>query len=275
MTAIDAHVPRKTQLPFARMMRDAPTETLGALALLIVALPMLAAAQLDMRLISGINPWIKPLKFALSLSLYLATLAFFAYLLPDYMRRERWFRRFTQVVMFCITAEMVWIAGAAFAGTTSHFNVSTVTMQTVYSAMGLFAVTLTAAALVWGIAIWRSNPGPFARLVAGSFILTFVLTVIVAGYMAQQTGHFVGEATSDAHGLWLVGWSTEVGDLRVAHFFATHAMQILPIVYVVLWWLSNARLSRHTGLVLCAAFTVLTLATFFQALAGQPFLSWL
>lgn len=275
MTALAAHAPRPIQLPFARMLRDAPTETIGALLLFLMALPMLAAAGLDTRLVAGINPWIKPLKFALSLSLYLGTLAYFAYLLPDHMRRARWFRIFSIAVMACIAAEMLWIAGAAFAGTTSHFNISSATMGILYGLMGVFAVTLTSAALVWGIAIWRSNPGPFARLVAASLMLTFALTIPVAGYMAQQTGHFVGEAVSDAGGLWLMGWSREVGDLRVAHFFATHAMQILPVAYVILLWSAGARLPCGTGLALCAAFSVLTAATFVQALAGQPFLGWL
>ena len=274
MTAITLQNP-PSPLPFRRMFSDAPAETIGSLILALIALPMILALALDPREIAGINPWIKPLKFALSLSLYLGTLAYFAYLLPDYMRRTRWFHVFKAVVLFCIAAEMVWIGGAAFAGTTSHFNTSTPFMAAMYSLMGIFAVTLTAASLVWGIAIWRSNPGPFARLVAASFVLTFVLTLPVAGYMAQQSGHFVGEAVSDAGGLWLMGWSRSVGDLRVAHFFATHAMQILPLVYVALLWLAGARLPKGTGLALCAAFSALTLATFLQALAGQPFLGWL
>lgn len=269
------HTVAAPNLPFGRMLRDAPIEMIAAIMLALLALPLMGAMALDPRLVAGINPWIKPLKFAASLSLYLGTLAYFAYLIPSHLRRTRRFRVFSGVVLTCIAMEMAWIGGAALAGTTSHFNVSTPIWEGLYSLMGLAAVTLTSAALVWGITIWRNNSGPFARLVAASFVLTFVLTIPVAGYMAQTQSHFVGTALSDAGGLWLMGWSRNVGDLRVAHFFATHAMQILPAAYVVLLLIAGARLPRGTGLALCAAFSVLTLATFVQALNGQPFLGGL
>ena len=105
--------------------------------------------------------------------------------------------------------------------------------------------------------------------VVHGLILTFLLTVLTAGYMASTPGHHVGTPVTGAT-LPLFGWSREVGDLRVSHFLATHALHALP-----LWGLAMARLAagpRSLTLVRAGslAFTLLVLATFAQAIAGQP-----
>jgi hypothetical protein len=62
------------------------------------------------------------------------------------------------------------------------------------------------------------------------------------------------------------GWSRTGGDLRVAHFFGLHAMQVLPLAA---WVLGRAR----TAFVLVAlGWTALGVWTFVEALAGRPFL---
>lgn len=271
MTTLTA-TPLAAPITLTRMMHDAPATTRAALALIFLSLPFFGALALDVRTIADLNPWIKPLKFSASLALYLLTLSWFAYLLPDRIRQDRRFRIYVMVVLSCIALEMLWIAGAAFVGTTSHFNVSTPFWAASYTLMGLAAVTLTSASLVWGWIIWRNQRGRFSRLVAASLVMTFVLTLPTAGYLSAHGSHFVGTAMSDAGGLWPFGWSREIGDLRVAHFFATHTMQIVPLAYAILLWLAGARLPKGTGTGLTAAFSVFTLATFLQALDGKPFL---
>ena len=68
--------------PFARLASDEPRFTAMAIMLALLAIPTLAALGLDARSFEGLNPWIKPLKFELSLGLYLITLAFFARFVP-------------------------------------------------------------------------------------------------------------------------------------------------------------------------------------------------
>src|SRR5262249_17865462 len=72
-------------------------------------------------------------------------------------------------------------------------------------------------------------PDPAFRLSVGlGLVLTFFLTVAVAGYMVNNGGHFVGSQSTVAPGAPLMGWARDRGDLRVAHFFATHAMHFVP-----------------------------------------------
>jgi hypothetical protein len=279
MTALDlapSPLPTRPAL-LRRLMADAPEFTTLGLILALATLTLFAAMTVDPRTFQGVDVWVKPAKFAISLSLYLLTLALFARWLPAGTTGRMTWRAYAWIVALAILAEMAWIGGAALFGVGSHFNIDTPLMSALYAAMGIAAVTLTSATLVMGVAIWR-NPAtglpPALRLsVALGLVLTFVLTLIVAGTMAQTLSHHVGTPATGAM-LPVMGWSREVGDLRVAHFFATHAMHALPLAGLL-----AARLPEATGrrLVWAAAagFTALVAGTFLQALAGLPFLPWL
>jgi len=259
--------------PATRLWTDAPAFTALALLIGLAILPVLAAMSLDPRLFGGEDIWLKPLKFHIALVIYLVTLAVFARWMTPAQRDSRMWRGFVAVVCLCVLAELVWIGGAAALGTGSHFNISSPVWGTLYSLMGLAAVTLTSASLVMGVAIARNpatglHPAVKLSIVLG-LILTFVLTVITAGYMASTTGHYVGVPVTGER-LPILGWSREVGDLRVGHFLATHALHGLPI-----WGLMAARMGDGRGSLTlvwagAVAYAVLVLATFAQAMAGMP-----
>jgi hypothetical protein len=84
-------------------------------------------------------------------------------------------------------------------------------------------------------------------------------------------GHWVGGTVSDAGGMWLMGWSRDGGDLRVAHFFATHAMHVVPLAALgcSMVFGREARAPVHVA---ALAYIGLVALTFIQALMGQPFL---
>ena len=99
--------------------------------------------------------------------------------------------------------------------------------------MGVFAVHLTGASLVYAVLIARSDRAPRDPALKLGLVLglglTFVLTLVIAGFMGQHGSHFVGGAGSDAGGLAVMGWARDGGDLRVAHFFGTHALHAVPL----------------------------------------------
>jgi hypothetical protein len=252
----------------------------GVAALMVLAMvPTLAAMAIDTRTTNGINVWDKPFKFQLALFMYAATLALYANWLPRTLRDSRAFRIFIHVVAACIVLEMVWLVGAAANGVASHFNFTSAFMGATYQIMGVLAITLTSASLVFGIAFLRDRSSvldPTFRLSLGQgLVLTFFATVVVAGFMSSGAGHWVGGTPSDSGGLAFMGWSRDGGDLRVSHFFATHALHFVPAVgYLASKALlpAQARLAVYAA---SAAFTALIIFTFFQALAGRPFLPFL
>jgi hypothetical protein len=235
--------------------------------------PTLLAMAIDPREFLGENVWLKPVKFQIALTLYLLTLAFFARWLPSGMTARGSYRLYSGMVIFAIMAELAWISGAAMYGTASHFNVTNPLMQGIYGLMGAFAVLLTSATLVHGIAIWRNPrtglPPALHLSIALGLVLTFILTLVVAGTMASMPGHLVGTQVSGAT-VPIIGWSREVGDLRAPHFMATHMMHTLPVAGVLAVALLPQRLASPAVWVFAVLFTTIVTASFAGALAGLP-----
>lgn len=256
-----------------RLWADAPTFTRLGLFIALAAIPLLAAAAIDPRIFLHAPVWQKPLQFHLALSVYLFTLAFFARYLPHGMTTPRW-RIFAAIVAFCILAELLWVGGAASFGTASHFNTSQPIMTALYGLMGIFAVILTSASLALGIAIWRNPhtglPPALHLSIDLGLILTFVLTLIAAGTLSSMTGHHIGTPITHS-ALPILGWSREVGDLRVAHFIATHALHVLPAAGLIAATIAP-RVATFTVCAASGAYCLFVALTLAQALQGQPFL---
>lgn len=269
-TAIATH---RTPVPdLRRLWTDAPAFTSLALLLALALIPLYAAMALDTRIFNGESPWMKPIKFHYALSIYSISIAFFARYMPAATRQSRASRWYAAAVVFAILGEVTWLSGAAMLNTASHFNTAIPLMTAIYPLMGAFAVLLTSASLTMGISIWRNRstglPAALHLSIALGLILTFVSTVVVAGTMSGSGGRFVGISSRT---LWIMGWSRDAGDLRVAHFLATHALHVVPLAGLIAQRLSPGMATRIT-LAATAAYTALIAATFLQALNGQPFL---
>jgi hypothetical protein len=253
---------------------DAEPRLAAAALLFVLSLAVtLAALALDTRQLHGESVWAKPIRFQVALAVYLGTLAWFARFLPAALTGRPLWRAYALVIAGAAIVEMLWIGGAAFQGTTSHFNVATPALERTYRIMGAVAVLLTSASLVVGVAIGldrRSRLAPALRLsLALGLVLTFALTVLVAGTMAQQDGHSVGTPVT-GRVVPLIGWSREVGDLRFAHFLATHAMHVVPLAGLAAAAVLPRRAAASAALAAAALFAALTLASFRRALEGLP-----
>ena len=267
--------PRATLPDLRRMASDAPAFTALAILLFLGLVPLYAAMALDTRIFQGESPWMKPVKFHYALGVYTLSLAFFARFMPAATRQGRPWRWFTAAVTFAFVGEVVWLSGAALLNTASHFNTTVPFLAAIYQLMGVFAVLLTSASLVMGISVWRNRGiglAPALHLsVALGLILTFALTIPVAGYLSASGGHFVGTSTRE---LWIMGWSRDAGDLRVAHFLATHALHFIPLAGLVAAWAIPAQATRAVWLA-AVLFAALVAFAFLQALQGRPFLPFL
>ena len=171
---------------------------------------------------------------------------------------------------------MIWINGAAALGTGSHFNVSSPIWAATYSLMGMAAVLLTSATATLAWAIYRYPAGNLAPAVRAGLVwglgLTLPLTLITAGTLSGMGSHWIGGSPSDAGGFGIMGWSADGGDLRVAHFFATHAMHLIPLAALGCAVLFG-RNTRIPVLVIVLAYVSFVAGTFIQALMGYPFIA--
>jgi hypothetical protein len=258
---------------FRRIFGHEPVLAASAIVVALSIGVTLPAMLLDERLFQGDPVWLKPVKFQVALSVYLLTLAAFARWLPDGFIERRWYRAFRLAVVLAVVAELVWIGGAALFGIASHYNTSQPLMARVYPLMGVLAILLTSASLVLGVAIWRNGrtglPPAIHLSIALGLVMTFILTVPASAVLSGMPGHTVG-ASADGARLAVLGWSREGGDLRIAHFLATHALHVLPALGLVLAALVSARGARAgvwIGALLLAGIVAAVLA---QALMGRP-----
>ncbi|MBB5517712.1 hypothetical protein [Amphiplicatus metriothermophilus] len=239
------------------------------LALAVVITP---AALVDKRTLWEISVWAKPLKFCVALTIHFATLALLAQLLDPRRRAGPVMRGAVYLSVGAALFEIVYIAVQAARGRHSHFNTETAFEIAMYQAMGIGALMLMLAPFVLGLALARERGAAPSGLRLGAIaglLLAPALTVPLAGYMSISGSHWVGAAVSDAGGVPLFGWSREVGDLRPAHFVATHVMQALPLVGLAADRLA-ARHARAVVLTAAAALSTLALGLFAQALSGAP-----
>ncbi len=235
----------------------------------------LVALPLDHRVLLGLNPWIKPLKFDISVMVYALTVGAVLSALgrSASMLRMRW------VIGWGIGMAMILENGIislqSLRGVRSHMNFATVQDAVLFGVMGLF-ITLNTVLVAWLTVLVCATEMAWPRPAAWG--LRLGLVVFLAGslegvYMvARFQAHTVG-ARDGGPGLPFVNWSTGHGDLRVAHFFALHALQLLPLLG---WALSRTQLPRRAQLagVLAgsAVYLVAVWALFRQAMAGLPLL---
>lgn len=239
----------------------------------VLAVPTLLAYGLDDRLLHGVSVWSKPLKFQAALALHFATLLLLAPLLSSESRRSQTLRWSLLAAAVMAVLEIAYITLQAARGRASHFNFDTSLEQALYSLMGLGATVIVAGSFVFGWLIWRSRPadaddrqglraGAAFGLMVGS-----LLTLVIGGYLGSQTSHWIGGDLTDATGMPLTGWSTTGGDLRPAHFLATHMMQVLPVVGLLA---DRLRLPASTLWLAAGIYVALTLTIAAQALMGTP-----
>ena len=177
--------------------------------------------------ILGISRWIKPVKFFLSVWIMVWSMGWMMY----YLNAIRGVKVCSWLIVIFMFFENFIITMQSARGITSHFNstntVNLILFNLMGVAIGLFTITiiyililflrqkqfLISSSYVWGIRLG---------------ILLFIIFSSEGGMMVENNAHTVG-APDGGEGLPLVNWSKKYGDLRVAHFFGMHALQIIPL----------------------------------------------
>lgn len=240
---------------------------IAGIAHLVAVIPALAAMAMDDRLIMGINPWIKPTKFLVSVGIYLVT---FAWMIPRVRGANRSKAIIAWGVLLVMTGEIVCIVTQAARGTTSHFNVASAFDAAVFRTMGIL-IAINTGLVAWLLMLFMRSPEPMPRAQLAGIrlgLLLFLIGGLEGGMMIAANAHAVG-VPDGGPGLPFVNWSTEGGDLRAAHFVGLHALQALPM----LGWLLSRRnhdagvnVVRAVGVVWGVLFAGLT----WMGISGTP-----
>jgi hypothetical protein len=270
---------------FKRLWQASPELVATAVLMLVVLAGAIIGLLIDPRVVTGAPAWLKPAKFAVSIAAYTATLAWMFTLLPEWPRTRRVVGRATAAAL---VIEMLIIGGQAWRGTTSHFNVATPIDGALFVIMGLTIVVQTLLSVAVAVALYKQRFDDAA--LGWALRLGMTLTIVGAltgGLMARPTrtqleaaragermtiagAHTVG-AADGGPGMAGTGWSRDHGDLRVAHFAGLHAVQVLPVVALLLRRRRFADAARvRLVIVAAASYAALFVILLVQALRGIP-----
>lgn len=255
----------------SEMMTRNPVLTWVTLGHIVLSLVLIALLVLDHdTMILGINRWIKPLKFAISIAIFTGTMA---WLLPDCVPPSSG-RLYGWILSVMMIIEMGLITMQAARGVRSHNNIATGFDAAVFGLMGTAIVinTLAMAALMVQVIVTRpmtsiaEAPSYHEAIIWGIGI--FLFASYVGFYMAGVAQQPIVGGPVGGPGLPFLNWSLQFGDLRIAHFVGLHALQLIPLLAAFL--LSQGITSSTWPRVLGIAFSVLVLLAFLQAKAGRP-----
>lgn len=246
------------------------------------------AALLDRRRLDGAPVWVKPIKFTISLGTYAVTLAWMLSMVTrPSLRRVGWWAGVFGAA--ACTVEMAVITLQAARGRRSHFNVATPLDSGLYLLMGLALPGFYGVILVIGVLLTV-----FSRPVGDRSLVWALRSGLVIGVSGLTVGFAMGRptpaqraelrpSTVGSHsvggddpngGLPFLGWNTQHGDLRVAHFIGMHALQGLPLLALALRGLAGDTVPEGTRvrvvLASAATWAALTATALQQALRGRP-----
>jgi hypothetical protein len=235
---------------------------------LFVFIVLLIYAPFNKTEVLGINALIKPMKFALSIWVYSWTMT----LILNYVNDNRKVKIYSWGAVICMGFEQVAITSQAFRGELSHFNRANVYGIILYSLMGVFILTITIwTAYVTYIFIKQKSYSLHPTIVLSIKIglIYFIAFSLFGGYISSLPGHTVG-GVDGGKGIFFLNWSTILGDLRVAHFFGIHSLQIIPLIAMLSIKYLDSKKSKQIVIIFSTIYLVFVLFTLVQSLVSLP-----
>ena len=236
----------------------------------IGSLILLVLIQFDDRQLTGVNVWIKPLKFLTSTFILLWTIGW-------YLMKYPFWEKSKSVIAFSLTIllslENILITYQASRGVKSHYNVETFWDAAIFQTMGI-AIGFITLFMFWFLIKSFSPKLNASTTMKWGFRIAWIAllfgTAIGGSAMIGQNAHAVGVADG-GEGIPALNWSTEGGDYRIAHFLGLHAIQIIPLT---IYFFQEKITSKNLSKLLSYGFSLLYLAwivfTFYQAKSGKP-----
>jgi hypothetical protein len=229
--------------------------------LLVGVICLLLIMQDNLQLL-GVSRWLKPMKFYFSVGLMILTMGW----LLDYLNDKKKVKRFSILLTVSMFFENGLILLQAIRGTTSHFNISSSANILIFNLMGVFILIFTVVCIRICIAFFQQKNFNIPLAYTWGIRLGLVLFIIFSlegGMMLSLMKHTVG-GPDGSPGIPLLNWSKQYGDLRIAHFFGLHSLQILPLAG---YYLSK---SKSDIFIIAAIWLIFVTYLFVKALNQSP-----
>ena len=247
---------------------------------LLFVIPVFAALALMVPAAgaAAINPWIKPIKFSMSFSTFASTVS----LLLLALRIPKWQLTLARrAIAASVALEILSLACQAWRS--AYHLAGQSLLDTSLAQMTNSMVMVNTAIVCWMLALYCANrvrmdwiDRPMVAAIRYSLVI-FLAGNAIGGYMLARGSHTVGVADGGP-GLPFVNWSVIGGDLRIAHFIAIHAIQIVPLFAYILSQMSPvlpAKYRRIAAGTVALAVSAAVGATFVEAALGRPLIPWI
>lgn len=212
--------------------------------------------------LDGPVTWRKPIVFGLSIGVLAWSLAW----VIQQLRDDRAMRRQTVWLIGLLSVELLLIDMQQWRGVGSHFNGATWFDARVFDAMGVI-ILAAAAILAWWT--WKLFAHPRRDLPPER------LTAARAGMLLLGAGNLIGMAlvatgtsalAATGHGTTTIG---AAGNLKLTHALALHAIQVLPLVAVLLAAVPGADVRRAAMRRAAAGYALMLAWAVWQAFTGR------
>jgi hypothetical protein len=232
---------------------------------ILVGLACMAGMYMDNIQLLGVNRWLKPMKFYLSVGIMAWTMGWLLY----YLSNTKKVRQYSWIIVFTMFFENGLILLQAFRATTSHFNINTPADIMIFNLMGIFILIFTITCILICIAFFRQRHFNISSSYLWGIklgLLFFIFFSLEGGMMLGLMKHTVG-AADGTPGIPLLNWSKQYGDLRIAHFLGIHSLQVLPLAgfYVVK--------SKKQIIIASLIYFIAVMFVFIQAINGISLIS--
>ena len=229
---------------------------------LAVAIVCLILMSFEETQILGVNRWLKPFKFYSSVGIMILTMGWLLY----YLNNAKKVRTYSWLIVITMFFENGLIILQAIRNTSSHFNITSSLNGIIFNLMGMFILVFTITIIFVCISFFKQKQFSIPQAYVWGIclgLLFFIIFSLEGGLMVGLLKHTVG-GLDGGPGLPVVNWSTEYGDLRIAHFIGIHSLQVLP-----LFGNYFAKTKKQT-IFFSGVYFLFASALFLQAMKGIP-----
>jgi hypothetical protein len=220
------------------------------------------ASLVDQRQVNTINTWYKPMKFCLSVGVYLLTIVWVVDLLNVAQKRKnKLIRNISIIILF----ELFLIILQGARGVHSHYNMSTIANMVIFQLMGIF-IAINTLFLIWVTILYfkkKTKPKHISQHMKNFILLGLLLLLFssaIGGKMIGLNHPLASQEIAAKLYIPILDWKLGSGDLRISHFLGMHGLQIFAIagIYInSLHSFKKIKLLALYALVLLYCFTVL------------------
>jgi len=253
---------------FSTVRKESPVLFWIVIACFLLAVGCLPGLLIDDRTIMGINVWLKPLKFSISTAIYVLTVGYLITLYP-YSNRKKWI--INGIIAWTLFIELGIIIYQGAMGVQSHYNMSSQIDALLFASMGIL-IAINVLIMILFIFDTIRLKLKTEKSIQWAILIGWMVVFFgswIGGQMISQMAHNVGVADGGA-GLPFLNWSTIAGDLRIAHFFGLHGIQIIPLF--ALWMSKRWKTISRNQIIAVTVFGLFYAAwigyTFYQAKQG-------